>query len=200
MCDIGYLLEFPAPRSTEKYAMKYPAIRSNLSQLSLCFFINVADQKLQAIVSYAKLDDNDFYVRIYPTEVAFAINNKKHRFNSWVYDDAWHHLCFTWENTNGELKLYKNGQREGQHGDLEVGYTVQSGGYLVLGQDQDRLGGGFALGQTLNAQLAEVNMWDRVLSESEIAAQYTNCRIPSGAVVAWSEFKTLTHGNVIVKH
>ena len=52
----------------------------------------------------------------------------------------------------------------------------------------------------MNAQLAEVNMWDRVLSESEIAAQYTNCRIPSGSVVTWSEFKTLTNGSVIVKH
>ena len=109
-------------------------------------------------------------------------------------------MCFTWENTNGELKLYKNGQFEGQHGDIDVGYTVQSGGYLVLGQDQDTLGGGFELGDTLNAQLAEVNMWDRVLSESEIAAQYTNCRIPSGSVVTWSEFKTLTNGSVIVKH
>ena len=109
-------------------------------------------------------------------------------------------MCFTWENTNGELKLYKNGQFEGQHRDIGVGYTVQSGGYLVLGQDQDTPGGGFELGDTLNAQLAEVNMWDRVLSESEIAAQYTNCRIPSGSVVTWSEFKTLTNGSVIVKH
>ena len=84
--------------------------------------------------------------------------------------------------------------------DIEVGYTVQSGGYLVLGQDQDKLGGGFELGDTLNAQLAEVNMWDRVLSGKEIASQYTNCRIPSGSVVTWSEFKTLTNGSVIVKH
>ena len=74
------MLVFPAPRSTENYAMKYPAIRSNLSQLSLCFFTKVADQGLQAIVSYAKLDDNDFYVQIYPTEVAVAINNEKHRY------------------------------------------------------------------------------------------------------------------------
>ena len=109
-------------------------------------------------------------------------------------------MCFTWENTNGELKLYKNGQFEGQHGDIDVGYTVQSGGYLVLGQDQDTLGGGFSLGDTLNAQLAEVNMWDRILSISEVAAHYTKCRIPSGSVVAWSEFKTLNHGNVTVKH
>ena len=70
----------------------------------------------------------------------------------------------------------------------------------MLGQDQDTVGGGFKLEDTLNAQLAEVNMWDRVLSESEIAAQYTNCKIPSGSVVTWSEFKTLTHGSVIVKH
>ena len=121
-------------------------------------------------------------------------------FNALVYDGAWHHLCFTWENTYGELKLYKNGKFEGQHRGLEVGYTVRSGGHLVLGQDQDTFGGGFQLENTLNAQLAEVNMWDRVLSESEIATQYTNCRIPSGPVVAWSELKTLTHGSVIVKH
>ena len=70
----------------------------------------------------------------------------------------------------------------------------------MLGQDQDTFGGGFQLENTLNAQLAEVNMWDRVLSEKEIAAQYTNCRIPSGSVVTWSEFKTLTNGSVIVKH
>ena len=83
---------------------------------------------------------------------------------------------------------------------VQVGYTVRSGGHLVLGQDQDTVGGGFTLGDTLNAQLAEVNMWDRVLYGKEIAAQYTNCRIPSGSVVTWSEFKTLTNGSVIVKH
>ena len=121
-------------------------------------------------------------------------------FNASVYDGAWHHLCFTWENTYGQLKLYKNGQFEGQHMGFQVGYTVRSGGHLVLGQDQDTVGGGFTLEDTLNAQLAEVNMWDRVLSGKEIAAQYTNCRIPSGSVVTWSEFKTLTHGSVIVKH
>ena len=104
------------------------------------------------------------------------------------------------ENTYGELKLYKNGQFEGQHMGFQVGYTVRSGGHLVLGQDQDTLGGGFTLEDTLNAQLAEVNMWDRVLSGKEIAFQYTNCRIPSGSVVTWSEFKTLTNGSVIVKH
>ena len=70
----------------------------------------------------------------------------------------------------------------------------------MLGQDQDTVGRGFELENTLNAQLAEVNMWDRVLSEKEIAAQYTNCRIPSGSVVTWSEFKTLTNGSVIVRH
>lgn len=201
MCDIGYLLVFPAPRSIENYAMKYPAIPSDLSQLSLCFFVKVvADQELQSIFSYAKLDDNDIYAEGSPTETAFGINDEHGSFNALVYDGAWHHLCFTWENTYGELKLYKNGKFEGQHRGLEVGYTVRSGGHLVLGQDQDTFGGGFQLENTLNAQLAEVNMWDRVLSESEIASQYTNCRIPSGPVVAWSELKTLTHGSVIVKH
>ena len=77
---IGYLLVFPAPRSIENYAMKYPAIPSDLSQLSLCFFVKVVtDQKLQSIFSYAKLDENDIYAESYPTETALGINDKHGR-------------------------------------------------------------------------------------------------------------------------
>ena len=60
--------------------MKYPAIPSNLSQLSLCFFVKVVtDQKLQSIFSYAKLHDNDIYAESYPTETAFGINDEHGR-------------------------------------------------------------------------------------------------------------------------
>ena len=77
---IGYLLVFPAPRSIENYAMKYPAIPSDLSQLSLCLFVKVvADQELQSIFSYAKLDDNDIYAEGSPTETAFGINDEHAR-------------------------------------------------------------------------------------------------------------------------
>ena len=68
---------FPELRSTENYAMKNPAITSDLSQLSLCFFIKlVQDQGDQTIVSYAREHHNDMFVGIFPTQTHFHIGNK----------------------------------------------------------------------------------------------------------------------------
>ena len=68
---------FPELRSTENYAMKNPAITSDLSQLSLCFFIKlVQDQGKQNVVSYASEDSNDMVVIILPTQTQFCVGNK----------------------------------------------------------------------------------------------------------------------------
>ena len=117
-----------------------------------------------------------------------------------LYDDTWQHLCLTWENTQGVTKLYKDGQfTEQVTNDATKNYVLKAGGFLVLGQEQDSFGGGFDVKQTLHGQLASLNMWDKVLSESDIAAQYTNCSVPYGSVINWSVFKNVTHGNVAVE-
>ena len=68
---------FPELRSTENYAMKNPAITSDLSQLSLCFFIKlVQDQGKQYVVSYASEDSNDMVVGILPTRTQVCVGNK----------------------------------------------------------------------------------------------------------------------------
>lgn len=68
----------------------------------------------------------------------------------------------------------------------------------MLGQDQDSIGGGFNANEALVGELTELNMWDSVLSESDVAAQYENCSIPHGSVLAWPLFKDVVYGNVIV--
>ena len=69
---------FPELRSTENYAMKNPAIASDLSQLSLCFFIKlVQDQGDQNVVTYAtQQEDNEMVLQIYPTRTDFFVNNE----------------------------------------------------------------------------------------------------------------------------
>ena len=117
-----------------------------------------------------------------------------------LYDDTWQHLCLTWENTQGVTKLYKDGQFTGQvTNNATKNYALKAGGFLVLGQEQDSIGGRFDSRQTLHGRLASVNIWDKVLSESDIAAQYTNCSVPYGSVINWSIFKNVTHGNVAVE-
>ena len=114
-----------------------------------------------------------------------------------LYDDTQQHVCLTWENTQGVTKLYKDGQFTGQvTNDATKNFALKANGALVLGQDQDSV---IDRSQTFHGRLASVNMWDKVLPESDIAAQYTNCSVPHGSVVNWSVFKNLNHGNVTLE-
>ena len=115
-----------------------------------------------------------------------------------LVSNTWHHFCFTWENTNGTYKAYKDGKLEDRGVDFQKGYIIRAGGIVVLGKDQDWIGGGFNSNDSFAGELTEVNMWGRVLSEGDIAAQYENCSIPHGSVLAWLLFKDVVHGQVQV--
>ena len=83
---------------------------------------------------------------------------------------------------------------------LKIGHVIPHGGTVVFGQDQDSLGGGFYSNDAFGpGQLADLNMWSRVLSGDEIAIQYRECRIPQGSVHAWSQFKDGIRGAVRVE-
>ena len=60
---LGYRLIFPANRTVENYAMKQPAIASNLNAFSLCFFLKViADEDENHVISYARDNANDLLI------------------------------------------------------------------------------------------------------------------------------------------
>ena len=83
---------------------------------------------------------------------------------------AWHHLAVTWDAaSNGTTSVYYDG--------LLAGYAVTgrtnpipSGGTLIIGNDQDCLGGCFDESQALYAALDEVRIWNVVRSQPEILA------------------------------
>ena len=47
-----------------------------------------------------------------------------------------------------------------------IGYTIRAGGSLVLGQEQDSVGGGFDSTQSFQGTLTNVNVWSYVLPAS----------------------------------
>ena len=110
----------------------------------------------------------------------------------------WYHLCLTWENTQGLYKLYKDGALATQGKGIATGFTIKPGGTAVVGQDQDTVGGGFKADDAFVGEVTQLNLWDRVLSESEIVAQYRKCRILHGSVIEWTVFRGRVHGNVRV--
>ena len=70
-----------------------------------------------------------------------------------------------------------------------VGYTIRGGGSVVLGQEQDSVGGGFDSRQSFQGFLSNVNVWSYVLSASTIKSMSMSCLSGlAGNVYKWSDF------------
>ncbi len=114
-----------------------------------------------------------------------------------IEENQWHHISATGENTKGEMQLYKDGQLAENETGLMTNHVVASRGTVVIGQDQDSVGGGFGYVDAFGpGQVTEVNLWGTVLSASDIAAQHANCTITPGLVHSWAQFKDGIHGDV----
>ena len=83
-------------------------------------------------------------------------------------DGAWHHLAVTRDAANDEATLYLDGVSQGALGAVFDPLTIDPMG-LLLGQEQDRVGGGFDPTQAFQGSMDEVRLYTRVLSAAEIA-------------------------------
>jgi pentaxin family protein len=131
--------------------------------------------------------DNEFQLRDYRN---FTIIRGGSRVTTGVAanDGAWHQIVVTWRSSDGQTQLYKDGQLA-YSGTLAAGSPiVGSGGAVVLGQDQDTVGGGFQPAQAFLGDLDEVSLYDRVLSPAEVASHYSasdsSCAEVAGATSA----------------
>lgn len=79
-----------------------------------------------------------------------------------------HHVGFT-SDSNGNFKLYIDGELKYEITSASLNGTLQTGGYMVFGQEQDSLGGGFQLAESLTeVQISEIRIWDTVRTQGEL--------------------------------
>ena len=94
------------------------------------------------------------------------------------------------------LKVYVNGSlKYTSKVDVLQGH-FPGGGVWIIGQEQDKVGGGFDVPQAFGGELTEVNVWDRVLSPAEINNLASSCASNNmqGNYLAYSDFHI--QGNV----
>ena len=91
------------------------------------------------------------------------------RATNYVADGVWHHMAAVRDDTNDEVTFYLDGIFQGtQSIKLDVLTVVPDG--LVLGQDQDEVGGKFALRDAFKGKMDDLRVYNRVLNASEIKA------------------------------
>ncbi|CAB4041436.1 Hypothetical predicted protein, partial [Paramuricea clavata] len=143
-----------------------------LSAFSICAWAKFVKNADGTILSYAvqggSKKANEIAIWCYRTKVIFSITNVwTTTYNSLLSDGFWHSICLTWSNVDGNLAVYKDNVMTDQASGVVTGKNISGGGRWVLGQDQDSVGGGFAIQDAFQGELAEVNVWGRVLTKQE---------------------------------
>ncbi|XP_013773023.1 C-reactive protein 1.1-like [Limulus polyphemus] len=107
-----------------------------------------------------------------------------------IVPDLWQHITWTWSANSGAVSFYLNGKRCSNTTTLvSKNKEVRPGGMVVLGADQDSVGGGFKVTETLQGELADLHLWDEVLDEDQISI------LPSSSCTRQSDLES--HGNLI---
>ena len=105
------------------------------------------------------------------------------------FDGEVHRLSVSWDNTAGAYQFYLDGELFGSGDGLATGETVRAGGTLVIGQEQDSVGGGFDIDQQFAGTLYDVRIWNEVRSEAEISLNYQqkfdSGSLPTGLIANW---------------
>ncbi|XP_041672288.1 neuronal pentraxin-2b [Cheilinus undulatus] len=117
--------------------------------------------------------------------IELLINDKVAQLPLDVRDGRWHHICMSWTTRDGQWDAYQDGAKLGSGDNLAAWHPIKPGGVIILGQEQDVVGGRFDAGQAFVGELSQVNIWDRVLKPAEIQAMANCSSYFPGNVISW---------------
>nr|XP_033785356.1 neuronal pentraxin receptor [Geotrypetes seraphini] len=184
----GYKVAFPV-RTNYMYAR----MKKTLPQLyafSLCVWLkSKASSGVGTPFSYSVTGQPNEIVLLEwghnPMEL--LINDKITQLPLSLKDGQWHHICISWTTRDGVWAAFQDGEKRGTSENLSAWHPIRSGGVIILGQEQDVLGGRFDATQAFVGEIAQLNMWDRILTPAEILG-IANCTHPlSGNMVQWDD-------------
>ncbi|CAH3141132.1 unnamed protein product, partial [Porites evermanni] len=193
----NYDLYFPQKTLTSYVHQSWFA---NLSMFTLCFWMKTDDLSEGTTFSYAVRKPCCNEITLFKRHLAIQNQDRAILLGKY-YDGHQHHVCITWENTAGSWNLIVDGHVINNGSRFRVGHVIPGGGYLVIGQDQDKFRdpSGFVLSQSFVGSISGLNMWSHVLPRNEILRMGKACNTGTGDILRWSDFFNSRHGDVVVR-
>lgn len=173
---IGDALEFPG--LTSDFLIRNPFTGFPTTEITCEYWIK-SPSNGDGMVSYAvgtgaasneftTFDQDDFSVFIVGISKVSGID---------VSDDVFHHIVITWRSSDGQLLVYVDDvlSFSSIH---QTGLSFTANGSLVLGQEQDSVGGGFQNAQAFLGTLDEVRLSNIVRSADYVTTSFNNQNNP----------------------
>ncbi|NXK25997.1 PTX3 protein, partial [Arenaria interpres] len=197
-CETAIL--FPM-RSKKIFGSVHPTAGMTLHSFTACIWVKVTEALDKTIVFSYGTKFNPYEIQLYLSResVVLVVGGDQHKLavKNVVVPGKWIHLCGAWSSENGSASLWVKGELAAAASDIADAHTIPDGGILQIGQEKNGccIGGGFDESLAFSGKLTGFNMWDRVLSAKEIAAQTGEdaCSI-RGNIIGWGVTEVLPYG------
>merc|ERR1711937_760930 len=168
------VLNFPSGDNTANYLSFQPGLEETSAISVWAWLRKTTEDATRYWFSYAVPGSNNEVLmgEHDPSQVSFYIQNQRivTDVGAWPVN-VWTHVCGIWDASSGSV-IMVNGEVAASEDGVKAGLSVRGGGTLVLGQDQDSIGGEFDPGQSYQGDLYSVNVWNYPLSESQVSSLF----------------------------
>ncbi len=155
------------------------AILNEASDVSVAFWLRTTATGLRSILSAASeisgtnpSGDDEFLISSNGgNTIDVSYKNLSRRFIAATpfNNDAWHHFVVIRNDSNDTISVYLDGSQIGTTQPIPLSKLSVATNGLVVGQEQDSVGGGFDPAQALNGKLDELAIWRRAITADQIA-------------------------------
>ncbi|NP_001301009.1 C-reactive protein 1.4-like precursor [Limulus polyphemus] len=201
-------ISFPGTQNPKfphlRFMQTLPAVR----QLTVCQRIKPFHRNTGYIFSCATSNqDNQFITSMYvksdgTLNLGLQVNASSNKYISCPIEielGQWYHVCHVWSGVDGRMAVYANGSPCGTMENVGKGHQISAGGTVVIGQEQDKIGGGFEEQESWSGELSDLQVWDEALTTHQVSTVAScNGIRPRGNVISWMEDSFVADDGVIV--
>ncbi|XP_044748344.1 sushi, von Willebrand factor type A, EGF and pentraxin domain-containing protein 1-like isoform X2 [Coccinella septempunctata] len=194
--DHNYVLVFERYRTTD--FIRLPTFKNDLKEITVCMWVKVTDTfNYGTLISYAtKENDNAFTLTDY-TGLIMYVNGQYIATDVFLNDGIWHHVCATWASSEGIYQVFIDGKLRQFGSGLSKNKDIKAYGSMIIGQEQDALGGKFSQSETFVGRMTLIDIWSKVLKKNDILKHFHDCKISMyGDLYSWPEFQFHIQGRL----
>ncbi|XP_072320139.1 neuronal pentraxin receptor b [Eucyclogobius newberryi] len=190
----GFVLSFPMRTN-----YMYGVVRREVTEMyafTACLWLHTTEGGIGTPFSYSVPGQPNELVLLQGLHnpVELLINNKVAQLPLDLPRGQWQHVCVSWTLRDGVWKAYQGGRLKGRGEGLAAWHPIKPGGVLILGQEQDTVGGRFEASQALVGELSQFNLWDRVLKPAEVSALADCSSSALGNIAPWTDLDVDVYG------
>ena len=193
--------------SVEEWA-EYIGNMPQLNDITVCHWnkVNYFSDDVSTLWSYCTQKTSNDKMRCIQMEYK-AILSRAYRhvkLDMWIFNDiipveifpfrhrTWNHCCWSYSSKNHQHSIHVNGRIVAKKTILPTsnktvweGSNNVEGHAFIIGQEPDEIKGKYSLDQLFKGSIAELNIWDTILSEDMIMKLSTCQSFLKGSVKAW---------------